>query len=166
MDCLLVSRPRLKALADSTTTMTTTTRRSGYGDLINNCKDLLLHSIDLLSPERALSYRNRACMVDCLKTEPPSSVFYALHLSHNTLLKVTATRSSIIFSPHPISLLIHFTQQLGMGFCADQIISNQGANRENGNFRTLSVLCQVEVVEVDAAASENAEIDPNLTWGE
>ena len=41
-----------------------------------------------------------------------------------------------------------------------------GANRENGNFRTLSVLCQVEVVEVDAAASENAEIDPNLTWGE
>ena len=41
-----------------------------------------------------------------------------------------------------------------------------GANRENGNFRTLSVLCQVEVVEVDAAASENAEINPNLTWGE
>ena len=38
-----------------------------------------------------------------------------------------------------------------------------GANRENGNFRTLSVLCQVEVVEVDAAASENAKIDPNLT---
>ena len=45
-------------------------------------------------------------------------------------------------------------------------IADYGANRENGNFRTLSVLCQVEVVEVDAAASENAEINPNLTWGE
>ena len=47
-----------------------------------------------------------------------------------------------------------------------QRVALGGANRENGNSRTLSVLCQVEVVEVDAAASENAEIDPNLTWGE
>ena len=63
-------------------------------------------------------------------------------------------------------MVIGLTPDSGLGVVPGLGATLFGANRENGNFRTLSVLCQVEVVEVDAAASENAEIDPNLTWGE
>ena len=66
-----------------------------------------------------------------------------------------------------VILFVPFTTYIFFTFIVkgakNKILTLIGANRENGNFRTLSVLCQVEVVEVDAAASENAKIDPNLT---